>query len=119
MTERERSKLGAHYTPRAYVERLVVPTIIEPLREDWDIVQSEAIGKLLEGDEKGAREAVKKFHDKLCDTRVLDPACGTGNFLYVSMELMTPSKARYWTFSRSSARRWSRCAPSTRINFWY
>jgi restriction-modification enzyme MmeI-like protein len=31
---------------------------------------------------------VKAFHDKLCDTRVLDPACGTGNFLYVSMELM-------------------------------
>ena len=30
---RERHKLGAHYTPRAYVERLVLPTIIEPLRE--------------------------------------------------------------------------------------
>jgi hypothetical protein len=88
LTERDRAKLGAHYTPRAYVERLVVPTIIEPLREDWDVVQSEAIGKLLDGDEKGAREAIKRFHDKLCDTRVLDPACGTGNFLYVSMELM-------------------------------
>lgn len=33
---RERSQLGAHYTPRAYVERLVVPTIIEPLRRDWE-----------------------------------------------------------------------------------
>jgi hypothetical protein len=31
---------------------------------------------------------VKAFHDQLCETRVLDPACGTGNFLYVSMELM-------------------------------
>jgi hypothetical protein len=88
LTERDRSKLGAHYTPRAYVERLVVPTIIEPLRDDWDVVQSEAIGKLLDGDDKGARWAVRKFHDRLCDTRVLDPACGTGNFLYVSMELM-------------------------------
>jgi SAM-dependent methyltransferase len=88
LTERERSKLGAHYTPRSYVERIVVPTIVEPLREDWDIVQSEAIGKLVDGDEKGAREAVKKYHDKLCNTRVLDPACGTGNFLYISMELM-------------------------------
>ena len=36
LSARERAKLGAHYTPRAYVERLVVPTIIEPLREDWD-----------------------------------------------------------------------------------
>ncbi|HTO60243.1 MAG TPA: DNA methyltransferase [Bradyrhizobium sp.] len=88
LSERERSQLGAHFTPRAYVERLVVPTIIEPLREDWENVQSEAIGKLLDRDEKGALAAVKKFHDTLCDTRVLDPACGTGNFLYVSMELM-------------------------------
>jgi hypothetical protein len=88
LSARERSQLGAHYTPRAFVERLVVPTIIEPLREDWENVQSDAIGQLLDGNEKGAREAVKKFHDTLCDTRVLDPACGTGNFLYVSMELM-------------------------------
>ncbi len=36
---RERHKLGAHYTPRAYVERLVMPTVIDPLREEWDAVQ--------------------------------------------------------------------------------
>ncbi|WP_246218143.1 type IIL restriction-modification enzyme MmeI [Jiella pacifica] len=34
LDSRERSKLGAHYTPRAYVERLVIPTIIEPLTAD-------------------------------------------------------------------------------------
>ena len=31
---------------------------------------------------------MKAYHQKLCDTRVLDPACGTGNFLYVTLELM-------------------------------
>ena len=36
---RERHRLGAHFTPRAYVERLVRPTIEEPLRRDWEIVQ--------------------------------------------------------------------------------
>src|SRR5690606_16613994 len=36
---RERHKLGAHYTPRAYVERLVMPAVIDPLREGWDAVQ--------------------------------------------------------------------------------
>src|SRR4051794_3472274 len=36
---RRTQRLGAHYTPRAYVERLVVATIIEPLREDWRNVQ--------------------------------------------------------------------------------
>ena len=36
-------KLGAHCTPRAYVERLVMPTIIEPLREEWDSVRAATI----------------------------------------------------------------------------
>jgi len=84
----ERRRLGAHYTPRAYVERLVVATIIEPLREDWRNVQATAENLRSSGDGKGAWAAVKAFHDTLCETRVLDPACGTGNFLYVSMELM-------------------------------
>ncbi|NQU39534.1 MAG: hypothetical protein HQ523_06245 [Lentisphaerae bacterium] len=35
----ERHKLGAHYTPRAYVERLVMPTIINPVRAEWEAVR--------------------------------------------------------------------------------
>lgn len=85
---RERSKLGAHYTPRTYVERLIVPTIIEPLRADWDLVQGQVKELRDKGDHVGALAAVKAYHHKLCTTRVLDPACGTGNFLYVSLELM-------------------------------
>ena len=88
LDERERAKLGAHYTPRAYVERLVVPTIIEPLRADWEEALTHAHGLEEAGDRDGALKAVKDFHHKLCTTRVLDPACGTGNFLYVALELM-------------------------------
>ncbi|HUD52406.1 class I SAM-dependent DNA methyltransferase [Parvibaculum sp.] len=88
LDKRDRHKLGAHYTPRAYVERLVVPTIIEPLSDDWKIVQAEAEQLMREGKPEEARAAVRGFHQTLCATRVLDPACGTGNFLYVSMELM-------------------------------
>jgi hypothetical protein len=88
LDEKERRRLGAHYTPRAHVERLVIATIIEPLRQDWRNVQATAETKRAAGDLKGAAAEVKAFHDKLCSTRVLDPACGTGNFLYVSMELM-------------------------------
>ncbi|NEW91414.1 DNA methyltransferase [Rhodopseudomonas sp. BR0M22] len=84
----ERKKLGAHYTPRAYVERLVIATIIEPLREDWRNVQATAETLRGAGDLPAAAAAVQAFHDRLCQTRVLDPACGTGNFLYVSLELM-------------------------------
>ena len=41
-----------------------------------------------EGRAEEARASVAAFHDRLCSTRILDPACGTGNFLYVALELM-------------------------------
>ncbi|MEP9349970.1 DNA methyltransferase [Xanthobacter sp. KR7-225] len=84
----ERRKLGAHYTPRAYVERLVVATIIEPLRAEWDLVRATAERLSSEGNPAAALAEVTKFHGQLCAVRVLDPACGTGNFLYVALELM-------------------------------
>ncbi|MEX2536661.1 MAG: DNA methyltransferase [Trueperaceae bacterium] len=85
---RERHKLGAHYTPRAYVERLVQPTLIEPLREEWQGVQAAASQHLLKGKPKDAEKEIRRFHERLCSLRVLDPACGSANFLYVSMELL-------------------------------
>lgn len=88
LDKRQRHKLGAHYTPRAYVERLVVPTIMDPLRADWRNVQVAALTLAAQGREDEAREAVRAFHAQLCEIRVLDPACGSGNFLYVALELM-------------------------------
>ncbi|MEM7654057.1 MAG: DNA methyltransferase, partial [Pseudomonadota bacterium] len=97
LSKEERHKLGAHYTPRAYVERLVVPTVIDPLREDWEGVKAAATALRAdaEADEKKAkslmeqaRETVRTYHATLCETRVLDPACGSGNFLYIAMEHM-------------------------------
>ena len=84
----ERQARGAHFTPRAYVERLVMPTVIEPLREEWDGVQTAAITLAQAGKLKEAAKEVKAFHRRLCDVRVLDPACGSGNFLYVTLEHM-------------------------------
>ena len=85
---KERRQLGAHYTPRSYVERLVEVTVMEPLRADWNAAQLKAGDARDHGDLKGAVATVRAFHHQLCTTRVLDPACGTGNFLYVSLELM-------------------------------
>lgn len=88
LDKRQRHKLGAHYTPRAYVQRLVTPTIIEPLREDWRDVQT-AVQRLTEdGKTDDALKLVRDFHHQLCETTVLDPACGSGNFLYVALEMM-------------------------------
>lgn len=88
LSPRERHKLGAHYTPPAYVERLVVPTIIEPLREEWDSVKGSALAHVMSGDHQAATAEIEAFHQRLCAVIVLDPSCGSGNFLTASMELM-------------------------------
>ncbi len=82
----ERHQLGAHYTPRAYVERLVLPTIVEPLRSEWESVRTAAVVHAQAGRLPEARKEITAFHDRLCATTILDPACGSGNFLYVALE---------------------------------
>ncbi|MFM2391999.1 MAG: hypothetical protein RLZZ437_3554 [Pseudomonadota bacterium] len=88
LDKKQRHKLGAHYTPRAYVERLVVPTIIEPLRNEWTLLQAAVQRLAADAKEDEALALVRTFHNRLCEIRVLDPACGSGNFLYVALELM-------------------------------
>jgi hypothetical protein len=97
LDERERQRLGAHYTPRAYVERLVNKVVMEPLRADWQGVLVE-VQHALEGASEAADsqqqakaaagKRVEAFLAQLWEVKVMDPACGTGNFLYVSMELI-------------------------------
>ena len=86
--EGERHKLGAHFTPRSYVEQLVKPTVVEPLKAEWENAKAEAILLNQRGDTEGARRAINRFHSRLCNVKVLDPACGSGNFLYVALEYL-------------------------------
>jgi hypothetical protein len=94
LNPKERHRLGAHYTPRAYVERLIRPTIEEPLRAEWDNVRAQVL-KLVSAEDPDknlkavaeARKIVYAFYDRLTKIRVLDPACGSGNFLYVALDL--------------------------------
>jgi hypothetical protein len=81
----ERHKLGAHYTPRAYVERLQ-PTVIEPLRAEWQGVQTAALLLVEEGQREKAIAEIEGFQKRLATIRILDPACGSGNFLYITLE---------------------------------
>ncbi len=83
---RERHSLGAHYTPRRYVERLVLPTVLEPLRREWSAAQAAAAQLLDEGKDKQARAELERFLRRLTTIKILDPACGSGNFLYVTLE---------------------------------
>ena len=88
LDDKERSSLGAHYTPRAYVERLVQAAVMMPLREDWQTTEIMIQEAMLEGKRQDAIDLARDFHHQLCRVRVLDPACGTGNFLYVALELI-------------------------------
>jgi len=89
----ERARLGAHYTPRPYVERLVSATVMDVLRADWAAVQGAAERAKLDGDSEGARQEIAVFLSNLSKIKILDPACGTGNFLYVAMELVKELEA--------------------------
>jgi hypothetical protein len=57
-------------------------------RADWIGVQGEAADLIEAGKADAARAVVEKFHGQLAQTKVLDPACGTGNFLYVALARM-------------------------------
>ncbi|MHA0043962.1 class I SAM-dependent DNA methyltransferase [Deinococcus sp. PEB2-63] len=81
-----RSKRGAHYTAVTDILRVTDPVVMTPLRREWAAVkvQAEALaGK--RGGKRAALEALQAFHARLGEVTVLDPACGSGNFLVVTL----------------------------------
>lgn len=94
-----RAQLGAHYTCKEDIEVLVEPVVMAPLRAEWERVKAEVEGRL-EGVEKlkmtkerqnrldAALLPVQHFLHDLAAKRVLDPACGSGNFLYTALQRM-------------------------------
>ncbi|OGT04093.1 MAG: DNA methyltransferase [Gallionellales bacterium RBG_16_57_15] len=93
----KRSQLGAHYTDPQSIMRIVEPVVIEPLNAEWENVKAvieqgmasyAAGGK---GSKKGiesAQAAYQGFMQRLSDFRVLDPTCGSGNFLYLALHAL-------------------------------
>jgi hypothetical protein len=58
-----------------------VLSVIEPLRADWVDVKAAAVTLAVKGEAAKAIDDVKMFHLRLTQTRVLDPACGSGNMV--------------------------------------
>ena len=100
----KRSQLGAHYTDRDKIMQIVNPVIVEPLLAEWAEVKAQIEAsiekapkatkkKLLSTKDKSAvtralDKAEKlhlKFIERLKAFRALDPACGSGNFLYIAL----------------------------------
>lgn len=100
----KRSQIGAHYTSRQDIETLVEPVVMQPLRREWDEARRVAESLLTTGQkdpskggkpptgkamEKARMEAdaiLHRFLQRLASVKVLDPACGSGNFLYVTLQ---------------------------------
>jgi len=85
----QRSQLGAHYTSEADIKTLVEPVLMVPLRREWESLKRQLATAYTKGKGTAAqREKLAAFQKKLSQTTVLDPACGSGNFLYVSLQLL-------------------------------
>jgi hypothetical protein len=92
----QRAQLGAHYTDRASILRLVEPVLMAPLRRDWAETQAKITPLVLAGRKVTARTPADQnperifrgFLDRLRTIRVLDPSCGSGNFRYISLQLL-------------------------------
>ena len=82
----KRSQLGAHYTDPEDIMRVVEPVVMAPLRREWETVRDKVSDLLFEGDPDGARTRLDAFRQRLFDLTVLDPACGSGNFLYLALK---------------------------------
>ena len=95
--ESKRKQLGTHYTSREDIELIVEPVLMKPLRAEWEEAKSRARPYLdwrgqQEEDQDFLRQRLhgilSRFQERLASVKVLDPACGSGNFLYVSLALL-------------------------------
>ena len=81
----KRSQLGAHYTSAEDIASVVEPVVMDPLRREWETARREVDDLTSEENEDGARVRLEEFQQRLFEVTVLDPACGSGNFLYVAL----------------------------------
>jgi type II restriction/modification system DNA methylase subunit YeeA len=82
-----RAPLGAHYTDTGTIEKLIRPVITEPLLSEWAATKAEILDNLVAKPKK-AKVTYQTFLLRLNRFRVLDPACGSGNFLYLALKAL-------------------------------
>ena len=95
----KRSQLGAHYTDRDKILRIVEPVIVRPLLAEWKVAKAGIAGMVERADAAGspaaqtrlrrqADRALRTYLERLRRFTVLDPACGSGNFLYLALHAL-------------------------------
>ena len=95
----KRSQLGAHYTDRDKIMRIVEPVVVRPWLAAWEAERAEIAGRLERAgaaksqaartQQRGQAERnLRAFLEQLRQFTVLDPACGSGNFLYLALHAL-------------------------------
>jgi len=91
-----RAPLGAHYTDTGTISKLVDPLVREPLLREWEAVRAQIVAAQAKkrGGDKQAAALYQGFLLRLNQFRVLDPACGSGNFLYLALKALRDVEKR-------------------------
>ena len=95
----KRSHLGAHYTDREKIMLIVEPVIVRPLLAEWEATKAEIAATIERADaaksaaartrlRQQADRSLRSFLERLRKFTVLDPACGSGNFLYLALHAL-------------------------------
>ncbi len=95
----KRVQLGAHYTDRDKIMLLVEPVVIRPWLSEWNTEKMEIAAELERAATakspatrtKRRNEAERRYRaflNRLRAFTVLDPACGSGNFLYLALQAL-------------------------------
>ena len=95
----KRSQLGAHYTDRDKIMRIVEPVVVRPWLAEWEAEKTEIADRLERAgtarsqaartQQRGqAERRLRAFLERLRQFTVLDPACGSGNFLYLALHAL-------------------------------
>jgi len=105
-----RAQIGAHYTSRADIMLIVEPVILAPLRREWEQVKGNVDQQLNRRSksktkstkskaDKAIEKTIREFVHRLASVRILDPACGSGNFLYVAIQQLLDLEKEVITYA--------------------
>ena len=95
----KRSQLGAHYTDRDKIMLIVEPVVMRPWLAEWETAKAEIAASLEKTTatksaatrtrrRREAERLLSEFLKRLRAFTVLDPACGSGNFLYLALHAL-------------------------------
>ena len=88
MDATKRARLGAHYTSADDIMLVVEPVVMKPLRREWEEAKRDIDELVADGKIEAARAVLDAFRERLAGVTVLDPACGSGNFLYIALRAL-------------------------------